>query len=159
MVNREPLVLKPLHDYYEMSSLWIGRDYRSTSNPLNGALVIGHSTYGTPDNDPPGIIAWIKREKHDQTFTVFFNQTTTTSLRATDASIDDRADFFHSMAFLQLVPHSLVEKDRSPTAAEYRQRLASDHRAGTARWDFRLRPKALPPFKPGYRPLQNSIRI
>lgn len=71
--------------------------------------------------DPPGIIAWIKGEEHDQTFTLFFNQTTTTGLRAAEAGIDERADFFHSMAFYNFVPHSLGEKDRSPTAAEYRQ--------------------------------------
>jgi hypothetical protein len=106
--------------FYEQTSLWIGRDYRSATNPLRGALVIGHSTYGTPDDDPPGILAWIEGN-HDQTFTVFFNQITAGS-KAADVGRDGRATFFRSMAFYNFVPHSLGEKDDfTPTAAQYRQ--------------------------------------
>jgi hypothetical protein len=82
--------------------------------------VIGHSTYDTPENDPPGIIAWIQG-KTDKTFSAFFNRTTTTGLKAAKAGPDERADFFHSMAFYNFVPHSLGKEDRHPTAAEYVQ--------------------------------------
>ena len=82
--------------------------------------MIGHSTYDTPENDLPGIIAWIQG-KTDKTFSAFFNRTTTTGLTAAKAGIDKRADFFHSMAFYNFVPHSLGKEDRDPTKAEYRQ--------------------------------------
>jgi hypothetical protein len=105
---------------YEPTSLWIGRDYLSTTNPLRRALVIGHSTYGTPDHDPPGILAWIEGN-HDQTFTVFFNQTTAGS-RAAEVGRDGRANFFRSIAFYNFVPRSLGEKDDvTPTVAQYIQ--------------------------------------
>jgi hypothetical protein len=113
------LKMNPQSDgYYEPTSLWIGRDYRSVSNPLNGALVIGHSTWGTPDEDPPGIITWIEGN-HDQTFTVFFNQTS--GLKAAKAGVGGRARFFRSIAFYNFVPHSLGAKDISPTVSQYLQ--------------------------------------
>jgi hypothetical protein len=81
-----------------------------------GPWSFGHSNYGTPDNDPPGILAWIEGN-HDQTFTVFFNQTNAGS-RAADVGRDGRANFFRSIAFYNFVAHSLGEKDDlTPTVA------------------------------------------
>jgi hypothetical protein len=102
--------------YYEASSLWIGTNYRSSSNPLRGTLVIGHSTYATPDDDPPGIVAWIQGG-NDLTFKRFLNCV----LDGGITGIHSPSDLFRSIAFYNFVPWSLGPKTRSPKPEEYKQ--------------------------------------
>jgi hypothetical protein len=100
------------------NSLWVGSAYRDPENYLSGALLIGHSTYGTHSDDPHGIEAWINGGR-DQTFSTLYGHVT--GLSAADARRDDRRKFFDNFAFTNFVSRVLGEEDRDPTEAEYRQ--------------------------------------
>lgn len=102
--------------HYEESTLWIGRDYKNESNFLRKVLIIGHSTYDTQPNDPPGIISWIEGND-DKTFSKLLEHVQKTPI----CGIQTPRDLFRSIAFYNFVPDSLGPENRDPTPDEYEQ--------------------------------------
>jgi hypothetical protein len=107
--------------YNLISGLWTGSQYRNPENQFKRVLVIGHSTYGTPPDDPHGIEAWIRdaASAEDPTFNRWFY--VAKKLRALKVDRSKRESFFAQFAFNNFVSHILGEKDRDPTAAEYKE--------------------------------------
>jgi hypothetical protein len=102
------------------SGLWTGSQYQNPENPFRRVLVIGHSTFGTPPDDPLNIKAWIANAitAEDRTFDRFFK--VVKGLVARQVSRQERALFFNRIAFNNFVS-KILERNRNPTSEEYKE--------------------------------------